>query len=114
MKKTIMLKKNYEFRRVLSKGNYFGGIYIQAFILKNGKSYNSLGLAVNTKSGKAVKRNRIKRLLRENYKNLEQNMQMGYEIVFLLKKKTNIDDLNFQNIGQDMEKIMKKSEIIID
>ena len=114
MKKTKMLKKNYEFRRVLSKGNYFGGNYIQAFILKNKKNYNSLGLAINTKSGKAVKRNKVKRLLRENYKNFEQNIQTGYEIVFLIKKKTNIDDLDFQNIRQDMEKIMKKSEIIID
>ncbi len=114
MKITKMLKKNYEFRRVLSKGNYFAGSYIQAFIIKNKKSYNSLGLAVNTKLGKAVKRNKIKRLLRENYKNLESNMQVGFEIVFLLKKKINIDDLNFQNIGQDMEEIMKKSGIIID
>jgi len=113
MKKTKMLKKNYEFRRVLSNGNYFGGVDIQAVVLKNKNTYNSLGLAINTKSGKAFKRNRIKRLLRENYKVIEEKIQIGFDIVFLLKKKTNIDDLNFQNIRQDMEKIAENSGILI-
>lgn len=113
MKKTKMLKKNYEFRRVLSKGNYFGGFYIQAVVLKTGDSNNFLGLAINTKLGHAVQRNRVKRLLRENYKLLEPQLKDGFEIVFLIKKKTNIDELSFQNIKNDMEKILKKAEIII-
>lgn len=114
MKKTKMLKKNYEFRRVLSKGTYFSGIYIQSVVLKNKKSYNSLGLAISTKLGKAVKRNRIKRLLRENYKILEENIKDGYDIVFLVKKKVNIDELDFKNINQDMKKILKKAEVIMN
>ena len=32
MKKTKMLKKNYEFKNVLSKGKYFSGDYIESFI----------------------------------------------------------------------------------
>ena len=61
-----MLKKNYEFRKVLTKGNYFAGDCIQIVVLKsNGnrfyKNYNYIGIAVNTKFGKAVKRNKIKR-----------------------------------------------------
>lgn len=35
MKKTKMLKKNYEFRTVLSKGKYFSGKYVEAFIKKS-------------------------------------------------------------------------------
>ena len=31
MKKTKMLKKNYEFRDVLSKGKYYSGEYLDAF-----------------------------------------------------------------------------------
>ena len=32
MKKTKMLKKNYEFKNVLSKGKYYSGQCIEAFI----------------------------------------------------------------------------------
>ena len=67
MKKTKMLKKNYEFKNVLSKGKYYSGKNIEAFIKDNNKSFNFLGLAISVKTGKAVKRNKIKRLISENY-----------------------------------------------
>ena len=77
MKKTKMLKKNYEFRNVLTKGNYYSGKNIEAFIKDNNKDYNFLGLAISVKIGKAVKRNKIKRLIRENYKILESQIKDG-------------------------------------
>ena len=53
MKKTKMLKKNYEFRKVLTKGKYYSGNNIEAFISKNNnKNFNFLGLAISTKVGK--------------------------------------------------------------
>ena len=61
MKKTVMLKKNYEFRRVLSKGKYYSGQYVEAVILSNNQKKNGLGIAVNTKLGSAVQRNRVKK-----------------------------------------------------
>ena len=35
MKKTKMLKKNYEFRNVLNRGKFYSGKYIEAFHKKN-------------------------------------------------------------------------------
>lgn len=118
MKKTKMLKKNYEFRKVLTKGNYFVGDYIQIVSLKNNgnrfdKNYNYIGIAVNTKFGKAVKRNKIKRLIRENYKILEDRLDLGYSIVFLLRKNIEIECVTFRKISQDMEKLLKKSKIMM-
>ena len=50
MKKTKMLKKNYEFKQILSKGQYFYGKNIGAFIKKNNKDSNFLGLAISRKA----------------------------------------------------------------
>ena len=113
MKKTKMLKKNYEFRQVLTKGEYYTGNYIKAFVRKNHNEGNFLGLAISTKTGKANKRNRIKRLLRENYKNFEESLKNGYSIVFLVKKDVNINEIKFENIEKDMYKILKKAEIMV-
>ena len=51
MKTTKMLKKNYEFKHVLTKGKYYSGQYIKAFIIKNN---NFLGLAISTKVRKGT------------------------------------------------------------
>ena len=115
MKKTKMLKKNYEFKSVLSAGKYYSGKYIEAFI-KRAKieDYNFLGIAIGVKTGKAVRRNRLKRLIRENYKNYENSLKLGNSIVFLLKKNVEIGSATFENIKKDMEIIFYKSNIFED
>ena len=112
MKKTKMLKKNYEFRNVLSKGKYYSGKCIEAFVKKNNKNKNYLGIAVSVKIAKAVKRNKIKRLIREAYKNIENDTKNGYNIVILWKKKVDINNAEFNNIEKDMQKIFDKANII--
>ena len=112
MKKTKMLKKNYEFRKVLTKGKYYSGNNIEAFISKNNnKNFNFLGLAISTKVGKAVRRNNIKRLIRENYKVLEPEIKSGNSIVFMWKKKSNIENATYHNIEEDMNIIFEKSNL---
>lgn len=113
MNKTKMLKKNYEFSQVFSKGNYYSGSVIEAFVLNNKSNCNYLGLAISSKSGHAYQRNRIKRLLRENYKNYESQIIEGITIIFLLKKAVKIDNVSFEQINHDIEKILKKAKIII-
>ena len=61
MKKTKMLKKNYEFRNVLTKGKHYSGQYIKAFILKNKKQNNFLGLAISTKVRKSKQKEQNKK-----------------------------------------------------
>ena len=113
MKKTKMLKKNYEFKYVLSKGKYYSGDCIEAFVKKGGnQSINFLGIAISVKTAKAVKRNQIKRWIRENYTLIENRVKPGCRIVFLWKKKVNYEIANFQNIKKDMEKILDKAGIL--
>ena len=103
MKKTKMLKKNYEFRNVLTKGKYYSGKNIEAFIKDNNKNCNFLGLAISVKTAKAVRRNKIKRLIRENYKILEPQIKNGKSIVFLWKKKADVKNATFDNKKNDMK-----------
>lgn len=114
MKKTKMLKKNYEFRNVLKKGKCYYAKYIQAYILKNDYNGILLGLAVGTKIGKAYQRNKIKRLIRESYKFMENDIEEGYSVVFLVNRKNfNYKELNFSGIKKDMISIFKNSKLLI-
>lgn len=114
MKKTKMLKKNYEFKNVLSKGTYYSGKNIEAFIKKVNNEDNFLGIAVSVKIAKAVKRNQIKRWIRESYYLLEDKIKPGFAIVFLWKKKVPFENASYENIEKDMKKILDKASVLED
>lgn len=112
MKKTLKLKKNYEFKRVLTKGSYYSGKYLDIFVKKNNLSINLIGIAIGVKIAKAVKRNRIKRLISENYRLMEKELKTGYNIVFLWKRKVDISNATFSNIKEDMTNVFKRIGIL--
>ena len=59
MKRTTMLKKNYEFRNVLTKGKKYTGKYIEIYIKRNYLNENKLGIAISSKIANSVDINQI-------------------------------------------------------
>jgi len=112
MKKTTMLKKNYEFKTVLTKGKFFKEKVIEIFVLKNNKKRNFLGIAISTKNGKAFKRNRAKRLIRESYTRLENQLIDGNSIVILMNKNYDINEITFAEIFNEMQIIFENAKLL--
>ena len=116
MKKTIMIKRRYEFKNLFSKGKFYYGEYINMYIQKNNKKYNKLAIAISKKQGKAVVRNHFKRLIKENYKNFEPKIDSGYNILFIINKDKTLETKNitFFNIKNNMNKLFEKSGIFYE
>lgn len=112
MKNTIMIKKNYEFKNFFSKGKFFYGENIHMYIHKNKSSINKLGIAISKKQGKAVERNRLKRLIRENYKNYEGKIGIGNNIIIIVNKNKNSQEIGYYDIQKDFEKILSKAGVL--
>ena len=112
MRKIKTLKKNYEFKNVLKRGKFYIGKQISIYVLKNKKKINVIGIAVSTKECGAVTRNRIKRLIRENYRIIKNELKLGYDIVFLWTKKEIPKNADYYIIKQDMLKLFKKAELL--
>ena len=113
MKNTVMIKKNYEFKNLFSKGKFYYGDFIHMYIKKGNSSYNKFGIAISKKQGKAVKRNRIKRLIRENYKNFESRIENGTQILIIINKEKNIEEINFKDIENNFLRTLKKANILV-
>lgn len=73
-----------------------------------------LGIAIGKKVANSVYRNKIKRLIRENYRLLEKKITLGNCFVILWNKKVEVKEANFYIIKEDMEKIFKKINILME
>lgn len=114
MKKTIKLKKNYEFNNTFKRGKYFSGNLIECFCVKNNRNINCFGIAISSKLCIAVRRNRIKRVIRECYRNLEAKINTGNTFVFLWKKNVCVDECSYNKVLEDMNRIFEKMGIYIN
>ena len=112
MKKTLSLKEPKEFQKVLKKGNWYGGNLISTYILSNNDDVNFIGLAIGKKVGKATKRNKVKRIIRAAYLNLEEKILPGYTIVFVWRAKAKFENLSFDIITKDLERAFEKAGIM--
>lgn len=106
MKNTISLNKNSLFRRVYSKGTSYANAYLAAYVLPNRLHSNRLGITVSKKLGCAVVRNRIKRLVRESYRLREGNLNCGFDIVIVARKRCVGTD--YRSVSSAFTHVMKK------
>lgn len=112
MKKIKTLKKNYEFKNVLSKGKFYINKHIILYVKDNNKKENYVGIAVNTKVGKAVRRNRIKRLIRESYRIEKDKLKRGKDIVFLWNKNSSIEGMNYSIVHKEMLELFDRANMV--
>ena len=106
MKNTSSLKLNNDFRRLYSRGKSCAGAYVVVYALKTRRPVKRLGLTVGKSFGKAVKRNRMKRLMRESYRAIEGIIPDGYDFVIVARSRA--IGTGFNQVKRDMEYVFKK------
>ena len=97
---TEKLKLNKEFRRTYGRGKSVVNHALVCYILHCGGDNIRYGITVSKKLGKAVKRNRAKRLITAAFRAVSANVKPGTQVVFVARSA--IFNQKSQQIAQTM------------
>jgi ribonuclease P protein component len=106
MKKDYVLVNNGDYKRVYRRGKYAATAFLVVYCLDNNTETTRIGITTSKKVGNAVKRNRMRRLIKENIRELYYRLNKGFDIVIVARKSEN--DANKENIGKDLRYLLYK------
>jgi len=105
---TAALKKNSDFSRIYKKGRHYTSKYLILYVLREYPDKNALGVTASRKVGKSVRRNKLKRLVKENYRLMEGYILTGFAFVFVIRAQR--DDMpDFYAIRRDMRSLLARA-----
>ena len=82
MRNTVTIKENREFSRLYRIGKFYSSDCLILYLRKNKLDKNRIGVTVSKKVGKAVIRNRVRRRIKESYREIEGMVNTSYEQIF--------------------------------
>lgn len=112
MKHTLTLRRNYEFARVYQKGQHVAGRLVVLHYLRRRRPGVRLGVTASRQVSGSVRRNRIKRLLRESYRLNEAHIRPGFDLILVGRASTEKPGLAL--VEQDMVRLLRRAGLWID
>jgi ribonuclease P protein component len=101
------LLRRAEFRRVYEEGQRRSASLCTVFLRSNGRAQSRLGITVPARVGKAVRRNRIKRRLREIFRLNRSAIPAGWDIV--VNPRAQAAEAEFGRLQREFLRLMPKA-----
>lgn len=105
------LVRQPDFEKVKEKGEKFQSHLFGLLVFPNEEEVSRFGFVVSTKlSKRAVKRNRVKRILREQVRLSLPKIKKGFDVIFLGKKA--LLEGSYQEVGYEIKRLFKKASLL--
>jgi ribonuclease P protein component len=107
VKKEQRIKKNKEFQHVFQDGKSMANRQFVIYTLeKKEQPEFRIGLSVSKKIGNAVTRNRIKRLVRQAFLEMKEQLPGYVDIVVIARKPT--AEMSYEEVQKSLQHIIRK------
>ncbi|HOG17997.1 MAG: Ribonuclease P protein component [Syntrophaceae bacterium PtaU1.Bin231] len=103
-RKDERIRNRKDFQVVYDRGARKGSQHFVVVSLENTSGTRRLGITVSKKVGNAVKRNRIKRLVREFFRLNKTRLPGARDIVVIARRHR--DDLTFRKVSRELEELL--------
>ena len=110
MSSLVKIKENYEFRRAYSRGKSFVTPFAVIYAFKTKRNNVRLGITTGKKIGKAVERNRAKRVITAAFRNILPKLSIGYDYVIVARVR--ILDAKSTTVENAFLKVLSNSGLI--
>jgi ribonuclease P protein component len=104
--KAARILKRSEFIRLSRSGTKFQNRHFIFLYSRSHQEYSRIGITVSRKVGDAVLRNRIKRLVRENFRRMRPMIVGAWDINIIAKK--NAANLSGDEVGSSLAQLFEE------
>ena len=102
--KLVKLKENRDFRRAYNRGKSYVSPFVVVYINKNRTNNIRLGITAGKKIGKAVQRNRAKRVITAAFVSNFPDIREGFDFVIVARNR--ILDVKSTVVADSLHKLL--------
>lgn len=110
--RSLRLRSPRDVQRVRKRGRSWTTPFLVLVLLPNNLEHNRYGFAVGRRVGGAVRRNRVKRWMRESVRRLHPALRQGHDAVFIARGRMAEPDVSYSTVDQSVGILVEQAGLV--
>jgi ribonuclease P protein component len=110
--RSLRLRDPREFQRVRKRGRSWTTPYLVLVLLANKRTHNRYGFAVGRRVGNAVRRNQVKRWMREAVRRRHPQLRQGFDLILIARGRMADADADFSRVDESVGILVERAGLV--